>query len=147
MKKSNVIGTSVPRVESAEKVTGRAVYAVDVSFPDMLWGKVLRSLIAHGGIKRIDISKALALPGVKAVITGRDAAGVKIGRQIYDMPVLADGVVRFIGEKVAAVAADSEEIAEQARDLIDVAYEEISALFDRSFGSCRAAASSAGRGI
>ena len=107
MKKSNVIGTSVPRVESAEKVTGRAVYAVDVTFPDMLWGKVLRSPIAHGGIKRIDISKALALPGVKAVITGRDAAGVKIGRQIYDMPVLADGVVRFIGEKVAADAADS----------------------------------------
>jgi len=130
LKKSNVIGTSVPRVESVGKVTGRAVYAVDVSFPDMLWGKVLRSPIAHGGIKRIDISKALALPGVKAVITGRDAAGVKIGRQIYDMPVLADGVVRFIGEKVAAVAADAEEIAEEALDLIEVDYGELSPLLD-----------------
>ena len=130
MKKSNVIGTSVPRVESVEKVTGRAVFAVDISFPDMLWGKVLRSSIAHGRIKRIDVDGALALPGVKAIVTGLDVAGVKIGRQIYDMPVLADGVVRFAGEKVAAVAADSEEIAEQALEKIEVEYDELSPLLD-----------------
>src|SRR4030095_16604288 len=111
MKRAKVIGSSVPRAESAEKVTGRAVYAVDVSLPDMLWGKVLRSPIAYGRIKRIDVSQAAAVPGVKAVVTGRDVEAVKIGRQIYDMPVLAADVVRFIGEKVAAVAADTEEIA------------------------------------
>ena len=130
MSREKVIGRSVPRVESVEKVTGRAVYAVDVSFPNMLWGKVLRSPIAYGRIKRIDVTKALALPGVKAVVTGLDVAGVKIGRQIYDMPVLADGVVRFAGEKVAAVAADSEEIAERALERIDIEYEELSPVLD-----------------
>ena len=104
MKRSKIIGSSVPRAESAEKVTGRAVYAVDVSLPDMLWGKVLRSPIAYGRIKRIDVSRAAALPGVKAVVTGRHVETIKIGRQIYDMPVLAADVVRFIGEKVASVA-------------------------------------------
>ena len=130
MSREKVIGRSVPRVESVEKVTGRAVYAVDVSFPNMLWGKVLRSPIAYGRIERIDVTKALALPGVKAVVTGLDVVGVKIGRQIYDMPVLADGVVRFAGEKVAAVAADSEEIAERALERIDIEYEELSPVLD-----------------
>ena len=77
MSREKVIGRSVPRVESVEKVTGRAVYAVDVSFPNMLWGKVLRSPIAYGRIKRIDVTKALALPGVKAVVTGLDVVGVR----------------------------------------------------------------------
>ncbi len=130
MKREKVIGSSVPRAESVEKVTGRAVYAVDVSLPEMLWGKVLRSRVAHGRIKRIDVSKALASPGVKAVVTGRDVEGVKIGRQIYDMPVLADGVARFVGEKVAAVAADSEENAEQALEQIEIEYDELSPLLD-----------------
>jgi carbon-monoxide dehydrogenase large subunit len=130
MKKQKIIGSSIPRAGSVEKVTGRAVYAVDVTLPGMLWGKVLRSPIAYGRIKRIDISKAMAIPGVKAVLTGRDVAGIKIGRQIYDMPVLADGVVRFAGEKVAAVAADTEETADHALDQIDVEYEEFSALLD-----------------
>ena len=113
MKRKRVIGTSIPRAESIEKVTGTALCAVDVTFPDMLWGKVLRSSIPHGQIKRIGIDKALRLPRVRAIVTGVDAANVRIGRQIYDMPVLADGVVRFAAEKVAAIAADSEEIAEQ----------------------------------
>jgi CO/xanthine dehydrogenase Mo-binding subunit len=130
MKRRRVIGRSVPRGESIDKVTGRTVYAVDVSFPNMLWGKLLRSPIAYGRVKRIDTSKALELPGMRAVITGRDAAGVKIGRQIYDMPVLADDVVRFAGEKVAAIAADSEEIAEQALALIEIEYEELAPLLN-----------------
>jgi CO/xanthine dehydrogenase Mo-binding subunit len=130
MKRKQVIGTSIPRAESVEKVTGRALYAVDVTFPGMLWGKVLRSPIAHGRIKRIDIDKALSFPGVRAIVTGLDVANFKIGRQIYDMPVLADGVVRFTGEKVAAIAADSEEIAEQALERIDIKYEELSPLLD-----------------
>ena len=97
MKRKQWVGLSMPRAESVEKVTGRALYAVDVSFPGMLWGKVLRSPIPHGRIKRININKALRLPGVRAIVTGLDVATIKIGRQIYDMPVLADGVVRFTG--------------------------------------------------
>ncbi len=130
MKREKVIGSSVPRAESVEKVTGKAVYAVDISLPNMLFGKVLRSPIAYGRIKRIDVSKALSMDGVKAVATGSDVAGVRIGRQIYDMPVLADGIVRFIGEKVAAVAADSAIIAEQALEHIEIEYEEFSPVLD-----------------
>jgi CO/xanthine dehydrogenase Mo-binding subunit len=127
---TRVVGRPTPRVEGAEKVTGAAVYTVDVNLPGMLWGKVLRSPIAYGKIKRIDIGKAREVPGVKTVITGRDLTGLKIGRKIYDMPLLADGVVRFIGEKVAAVAAESEEAAERAVELIEVDYEEMDPLFD-----------------
>ena len=130
MKRKQFIGESIPRAESVKKVTGAALYAVDVSFSDMLWGGVLRSPIPYGRIKRIDIHKALGLPGVKAVVTGLDVANVKIGRQIYDMPVLADGVVRFAGEKVAAVAADSEEILERALEAMEIEYEELSPLLD-----------------
>ena len=118
------------RLEGPEKVSGRAIYATDKCLPGMLWCKVLRSPISYGRIKRIDASRALALPGVRAVVTGKDVAGLLIGRKIYDMPILADGVVRFIGEKVAAVAAESEAIAEEAVELIDVEYEEMTPLLD-----------------
>lgn len=125
-----VVGIPTPRVEGKDKVTGRAKYTVDVTLPGMLWGKVLRSPIPSGRIKRIDVSRALHLPGVKTVVTGEDVTGLKIGRRVYDMPILADGVVRFIGEKVAAVAAESEEIAEQALDLIEVEYEDLEPVLD-----------------
>jgi CO/xanthine dehydrogenase Mo-binding subunit len=124
------VGIPSPRVEGEEKVGGKARYAVDVVLPDILWVKVLRSPIAHGKIKRIDVTKAQKAPGVKAVLTGQDIAGVKIGKKIVDMPLLADGVVRYIGEKVAAVAADTEEAAESAVNLIDVEYEELPAVID-----------------
>jgi CO/xanthine dehydrogenase Mo-binding subunit len=125
-----VVGNSTPRVEGALKVTGKAVYAVDVTLPGMVWGKLLRSPISSGRIKRIDTSKAAALPGVRAIITGEDSAGLKIGRRLYDMPILADGVVRFTGEKVAAVAADDELIAEEAVNLIEVEYEDMEPVLD-----------------
>jgi CO/xanthine dehydrogenase Mo-binding subunit len=124
------IGIPSPRVEGEEKVGGGAVYAVDVTVPDMLWAKVLRSPVAHGRIKKIDPSGALALPGVRAVLTGADLPGARIGKKIVDMPILADSVVRYRGEKVAAVAADSEAIAEAALDLIDVEYEELPIVTD-----------------
>ena len=117
-------------MEGEQKVGGGAIYAVDVGLPDMLWAKVLRSPIAHGRIKKIDPSKAIALPGVKAVLTGADLGGAKIGKKIVDMPILADGVVRYIGEKIAAVAAESETIAEAAVDLIDVEYEDLPVITD-----------------
>src|SRR5919109_5510323 len=127
---TQVVGRPTPRVEGEMKVTGKALYSADLNLPDTLWGKVLRSPISYGRIKRIDITKARAVPGVKAVITGQDVAGLRIGRCIYDTPVVADGVVRFIGEKVAAVAAETEEAAEQALDLIEVEYEELEPLLD-----------------
>jgi CO/xanthine dehydrogenase Mo-binding subunit len=127
---TQVVGKPTPRVEGELKVTGKALYSADMTLPDGLWGKCLRSPIPYGRIKRIDIGKALNVPGVKAVITGQDVAGLRIGRCIYDTPIVADGVVRFIGEKVAAVAAETRLAAEQAIDLIDVEYEELEPLLD-----------------
>ena len=127
---TQVVGRPTPRVEGQLKVTGKAVYSADVELPGTLWGKCLRSPISYGRIKSVDTSKARQVPGVKAVITGQDVRGLRIGRCIYDTPVVADGVVRFIGEKVAAVAAETEEAAEQALDLIEVDYEELEPLLD-----------------
>ena len=125
-----VIGIPTTRSEGREKVSGAAIYATDVVLPNMLWAKALRSPIAHGRIKKLDVGKAAALPGVRAVVTGADAKDLLIGRKIVDMPVLTDSVVRFIGEKVAVVAAECEEIAEAALELIDVEYEEFEPLLD-----------------
>src|SRR5438445_5705421 len=125
-----VVGRPTPRVEGRLKVTGKAIYSADVGLPGMLWGKCLRSPILYGRIKSINTTKARQVPGVKAVVTGEDVRGLRIGRCIYDTPVLADGVVRFIGEKVAAVAAVTEEAAEQALDLIEVEYDELEPLLD-----------------
>jgi len=127
---TQVVGKPTPRVEGELKVTGKALYSADFKFPDSLWGKCLRSPIPYGRIRRIDTSKALNVPGVKAVFTGQDVTGLRIGRCIYDTPIVADGVVRFIGEKVAAVAAESRLAAEQAIDLIEVEYEELEPLLD-----------------
>jgi CO/xanthine dehydrogenase Mo-binding subunit len=130
MASKKVVGNATPRVEGESKVTGKALYAVDVTLPGLLWGKILRSPISYGRIKRIDASRARQIPGAKTLITGEDVAGLRIGRRLYDMPILADGVVRFIGEKVAAVAAETELIAEQAIDLIEVEYEELEPVLD-----------------
>jgi CO/xanthine dehydrogenase Mo-binding subunit len=128
MAENRVLGLPSPRVEGEEKVGGKAIYAVDVTLPNMLWVKALRSPVAHARIKRLDVAKALASPGVAAVITGADLGGALIGKKIIDMPVLADGVVRYMGEKIAAVAAESEEAAERAVDLIEVEYGELPVL-------------------
>jgi carbon-monoxide dehydrogenase large subunit len=128
--RKRVIGRPTARSEGPEKVSGKAIYAADVVLPGLLWCKVLRSPIAYGRIKSIDASRARGLAGVRAIVTGEDVKGLLIGRKIYDMPILADGVVRFIGEKVAAVAAENEAIAEEAVDLIDVEYEQLTPLVD-----------------
>jgi CO/xanthine dehydrogenase Mo-binding subunit len=130
MTEMRVVGIPSPRVEGEQKVGGVAAYAVDLTLPDMLWAKVLRSPIAHGRIKKIDAAKALALHGVKAVLTGADLSGARIGKKIIDMPLLADGVVRYCGEKVAAVAAETEAIASAAAELIDVEYEDLPTVTD-----------------
>jgi carbon-monoxide dehydrogenase large subunit len=123
------VGKSVHRIDALEKVTGRAIYGDDMRFPDLLYGKVLRSPHAHAKIKRIDTSEAEKLPGVKAVVTGADAP-FRGGEAIRDQPFLAVGKVRFAGEAVAAVAAETEEIAERAIELIKAEYEPLPAVFD-----------------
>jgi CO/xanthine dehydrogenase Mo-binding subunit len=127
---TKVVGRSFPRIDGADKVTGAARYAGDVSLPGMLWGKALHSPYPHARIVRIDTSAAAALPGVHAVITGDDTRGHLYGRAMKDIPILADGKVRYVGDRVAAVAADREDIAEEAVDLIEVEYEELPAVFD-----------------
>jgi xanthine dehydrogenase molybdenum-binding subunit len=131
-----VIGTSVERPDMPGKVTGHARYAGDLSLPGMLHGKTKRSTIAHATIRRIDVAKALALPGVRAVLTHENVPRVlhygsphprsaSVTRDQY----ILDTRVRYWGESVAAVAADSEEIAEEALDLIEVEYEALPAAF------------------
>jgi carbon-monoxide dehydrogenase large subunit len=127
---STVIGTRVPRVEGVEKVTGGALYSANVLVPGTIWGKCLRSPFAYARIKSIDVSKARALPGVLAVITARDIQNNLVGRRLKDQRILADDVVRFVGERVAAVAAEDKDVAEAALDLIEVEYEELEPLLD-----------------
>jgi CO/xanthine dehydrogenase Mo-binding subunit len=125
-----VIGQPVPRVDGVAKVTGRALYAADVQLPGVLWGKVLHSPYSHARIVSIDTSAARALPGVQAVITGADVRPGYYGRMaVRDVPPLARDRVRFFGERVAAVAADDEDVAQQAIELIEVEYEELPAVF------------------
>ena len=115
----------VPRIEGSDKVSGRMRYAADIPIPDALSAKILRTSLPHARILGIDTSKAAKLPGVRAIITGADVAGVMVGLRMKDMPLLAQHHVRYVGEPVAAVAADTEEIAEEALGLIDVQYEEL----------------------
>jgi len=135
MKEYSVVGKPLPRVDGKVKVTGEAQYAGDVKLPNMLHGKILRSPYPHAKIIRIDTSKAEALPGVKAVITGRDTGPVRFGfvdtpRYPADQYPLAIDKVRYIGDEVAAVAAVDEITATEALELIEVEYEQIPAVFD-----------------
>ncbi|MFI5266769.1 MAG: xanthine dehydrogenase family protein molybdopterin-binding subunit, partial [Chloroflexota bacterium] len=127
---ATVIGERVPRVEGVEKVTGAALYSANVLLPGTIWGKTLRSPHVYARIKSIDVSKAKALPGVLAVITAKDIKNNLIGKRLRDQRILADGVVRFIGERVATVAAEDKDVAEAAVDLIEVEYEELEPLLD-----------------
>src|SRR3954454_15039292 len=125
-----VIGHLLPRPDGVDKVTGEARYAADYATPGTLMGKTLHSPYAHARIVSIDVSAARALPGVHAVITAADIEAELYGRAIKDIPVLATDRVRYIGERIAAVAADDEDIAQQAVDLIEVEYEELPAVFE-----------------
>ena len=94
------------RVEGAEKVSGQAIYGADVHFPNTLWGKILRSPYPHARIKNIDTSNAWKVDGVKAIVTGKDEPKHYQGKSIRDIPVLCWDKVRYVGDKVAAVAAE-----------------------------------------
>lgn len=127
---SPIVGKAVPQVTALEKVQGRALYTGDLKQPGMLHAKILRSPYPHARIVRIDTSQAVALPGVKAVVTGADTPTRLWGVAHKQQRILATGKVRFAGEEVAAVAAVSEDIARDALDLIEVEYEELPALLD-----------------
>jgi len=124
------VGKSVPRVDVHEKVTGAATFVDDIQFgPGLYYARLVRSPYAHALVKKVDVSKALELPGVKAVVTGQDVQA-HIGLYLVDRPVFATDRVRYVGDPVAGVIATSEKIAEQAARLIVVEYEELPAVFD-----------------
>ncbi len=116
----SVLGKSVVRKDAVEKVKGTARYVSDIQLPGMLHAKFLRSPYAHARIKNIDTSKAEKLPGVKSVLTFKNVPKV---RPKSKMEYLLDEVVHCAGEEVAAVAALTAEIAEEALNLIEVEYE------------------------
>ncbi len=118
------VGKSVIRKEAWEKVTGQAKYTADISSPELLYGVIVTSTCAHGNIKQIDIETARSMPGVRAVITG-DYYPILTGSVIKDRPPLASGKVRYYGEPVAVVVADTEAEAAAAALQVKVSYEEL----------------------
>ncbi|MEC8462859.1 MAG: xanthine dehydrogenase family protein, partial [Pseudomonadota bacterium] len=120
-----VVGADLPRTDAVPKTTGSATYTVDVSFPGMLHAKVLRSPHAHARVVSIDASAARGMPGVHAVLTRDDLDGLSpvYGYFIKDQPIVAIDKVRYIGDVVAAVAAQSEQQAVAALEMINVEYE------------------------
>jgi CO/xanthine dehydrogenase Mo-binding subunit len=128
--KFSTVGKSTPKIEGRQKVSGQTRYTADHLLPGTLWGKVLRSPYAHARITRIDIERAKAHPGVLAVLTAADVPEVLTGRRLRDMPMLARYRARFIGEKIAVVAAEDRNVAEEAAQLIEVDYDELPPVFD-----------------
>ena len=127
----NVIGKNVRRIDAPSKVTGRLKYAGDMTMPGMLHAQVLRSPLAHARIVSIDTSSAEAMEGVEGVITSVDVPGEDgFGVFVNDQPIMARGKVRYVGEAVAAVAAEDPLIAKRALSAIKVEYEALPAIFD-----------------
>ena len=118
------------RVDGPDKVGGNTVYTADVQLPEMLWGKCLRSPYAHARIISINTEQAKKVKGVVAILTDRDLPANRVGLSLQDTPLLAVGKVRFIGEKVVAVAAEDRDAAEEAISLVEVEYEELPGVFD-----------------
>jgi CO/xanthine dehydrogenase Mo-binding subunit len=125
-----VVGGSPARLGGVERVVGKGVYGIDLMLKDQLHGAILRSQYAHAKILSIDTAEAAALPGVRAVVTAADAPDVRYGRSYIDRHILARHKVRFMGDPVAAVAADSPAIAKQALKKIKVVYEPLPVVID-----------------
>jgi 4-hydroxybenzoyl-CoA reductase alpha subunit len=132
MEKLNVVGHRLPMIDAAPKVKGTAQFTDDIVLPGMLYGKLVRSPYPHAKILHIDTSQAEKLPGVKAVLTGKDIPDRKYGivPKAKDEYALAKDKVRYMGDEVAAVCAVDPEIAEEAAELVRVEYQELPALFD-----------------
>lgn len=125
----HVVGKALPKLDAYARVTGEDKFADDIFLPQMLYGKMLRSVHAHARITRVDASKALELPGVVAVATGQDLP-VRYGilPSSPDETVMAIDRVRYVGDPIACVVADDELTAEEALELIDVQYEPLPAI-------------------
>ena len=136
--KSNYIGKSIKRVDALAKVTGQAMYPGDFNMPGQLYMKVFFSERPHAIVKNVDITSAIAITGVVAILTAKDVPNNEYGLSFPDQPVLcgpgsekeyADRV-RFIGDQIAVVIAETEEIANKARSLIKVVYEDLPIIED-----------------
>src|SRR5947209_4880536 len=128
------VGRSLPRLESWLKVTGRAEYVHNLRLPGMLYGRIFRSSVAHGRIRRLDVSAAQAVGGVHRVVSAADLKEIVpdpyYGPAFHDQPVLAVDKVRYVGEPVAVVLAADPHVAEEAAHLISAEYEELPAVYD-----------------
>jgi CO/xanthine dehydrogenase Mo-binding subunit len=117
------VGKTVPKIDALDKALGRAIYSEDISYPGMLYGRVLRAGIPHALIEGIDVKKARSMKGVACVLTAKDIRGINLyGIAFQDQEALCDTKVRYIGDPVALVAAESEEIAREALKAIKVTY-------------------------
>ncbi len=124
------LGDSIKRIDAVGKVTGETPYPGDLNLPGQLWMKVLFARRPHARVKRLDVSRAEQAPGVVRVFTARDVPVNEFGLIFFDAPVLVEDTVRWVGEKVACVVAETEQQAEHARDLIEVEYEDLAATTD-----------------
>src|SRR5437870_2964851 len=130
---SSILGAGVARLEGPDRVTGHARFTADIELPNALWAKSVFSSVPHARIRSINTSAALAVPGVRLVLTAKDLPNptLRLGRSRYqDLPILANDRVRYVGDRVAVVAADTLEAAEAAALLVEVDYEELPAVFD-----------------
>lgn len=128
--KFNVVGKPAARVDAQGKVTGQALFPGDLSMTGMLHMKILFAERPHARIMRLDTSKAESYPGVVAVFTAKDVPVNEYGLQKPDQPVLCGDVVRFVGDQIALVVAETEEAAAKARDLIEVEFEDLPVVTD-----------------
>ncbi|MCL7404178.1 MAG: xanthine dehydrogenase family protein molybdopterin-binding subunit [Thaumarchaeota archaeon] len=123
------VGKPIPPQDGFLKVTGTATYTFDLELPGMLYAKLVTSTVPHARIKKIDVSRALQVPGVIRVVTGREYP-YRVGMYAGDRDLLAIDKVNWVGHPIAAVIAETLEAAEKAIDLVDVEYEELPAVFD-----------------
>lgn len=128
IEKESIIGKGIPKPDAADKAIGRTRYINDMLLPRMLVGKILHTDRVHARIKHIDVAAARALPGVHAVLTGADTVDFRFGFRRDNVPLKGDKV-RCTRDEIAAVAAESEEIARRALDLIKVEYEDLPPVF------------------
>ena len=126
------LGENYSRVDGPAKLRGWAQFTGDIEMPGMVYAKVLRSPYPHARLLRVDASRAAKLPGVVAMLTRDDLKGMKshFGPVVKDQPVVAIDRVRYVGDIIAAVAAEEKDIAEEALELIEVQYEQLPAVFD-----------------
>ena len=128
MKQFRVVGKPLPRLDGVDSVTGRATYTVDVALPGLLHARLFRSPFPHAKIRRLDASRARALPGVAAILSAEDVPRKRFGFGIQDEELFARDTVRYVGDVIAAVAASDEATADQAFELIQCEYETLPAV-------------------